>query len=125
MHVPSETARSSTGSPSVTASLTVISVSQDQALRVSRRPEEWSPQDLYDYVTAEILRLCGPQLPAKGAQQTIEDFCRRYGIATAVRIARAAFEVHAGYWQGAPVTWRRFAPGHDQFFAEPVLAAMT
>jgi hypothetical protein len=125
MHIPSETKQTSTGDTAVTARLTVTSVSEAQASRVSRPPGDWSSLDVFLYVTEEILRLNGPQLPGKAAQQTIESFCSRYGTDTAVRIARAVFEVYQGRWQGAPVTWRRFAPGHDAFFAEPILAAMT
>lgn len=125
MLVPTDTDRSSTGTPSVTANLTITSVSEEQARRVSRHPDEWSPEDLYAYVAEECARLNGPQLPGRDARTTIEGFCSRYGIATAVRIARAAYEVYNGMWMGAPVTWRRFGAGHDAFFAEPVLAAMT
>jgi hypothetical protein len=125
MLVPSETIRTSNEASAVTASLTVTPVSAGQALRVSRPPEQWDTGDVHAYVAEEITRLNGPQLPAKGTLHVIDDFCRRYGIPTAVRIARAAFEVYGGRWQGAPVTWRRFAQAHDAFFAEIILAAMT
>jgi hypothetical protein len=125
MLIPAETVRSSTDTPAVTASLTLTPVSDDQALRVARHPDEWTPEDLYEYVSEEITRASGPQLPAKAAQATIEDFALRFGVPVAVRMARAAFEVYGGKWQGAPITWRRFAPGHDEFFAKPLLAAMT
>src|SRR6266568_561977 len=123
MRIPAETTCSSSET-AVTASLSVTTVSEAQALRAGRHPDQWSVSDVYAYVCEEILRLNGPQLPSHGAQQTIEDFCSRFGTPVAVRIARAAFEVYNGRWQGAPITWKRFAPGHDEYFAQPVLAAI-
>lgn len=123
MRVPAETTRSSSEA-SVVGTLTFTEITEAQALRVARHPDEWSVDDLYAYVAEEIIRLNGPQLPCKDTQQTIEGFCSRFTIPVAVRIARAAFEVYGGKWQGAPITWRRFTQGHDEFFATPLLASM-
>ena len=76
------------------------------------------------YFLGEIRRLTGPQLPAGDATGIFEQFIRRFGERDAWRIARAAVEVHKGYWRGAPVTLNRFRPGHDEFFARPVLALL-
>lgn len=93
MRVPAETTRSSSEA-SVVGTLTFTEITEAQALRVARHPDEWSADDLYAYVAEEIVRLNGPQLPCKDTQQTIEGFCSRFTIPVAVRIARAAFEVY-------------------------------
>jgi hypothetical protein len=76
------------------------------------------------YFLAEIRRLTGPQLPVGNATGIFEEFVGRFGTEDAWRIARAAVEVHKGYWHGAPVTLNGFRPGHDEFFARPVLALL-
>jgi hypothetical protein len=105
-------------------SLTITPVTAAQAARAALPPGDWSTGDFCAYVIEEITRIHGPQLPAKGVQAALEGFCERFSVAVAVQVARAAFEVHNGFWEGAPVTWRRFAEGHDSFFARPILAAM-
>jgi acetyl-CoA carboxylase alpha subunit len=111
-------------SESLSVSLSVTPVSAAQAARVARPPDKWAAADVIAYINEEILRVHGPQLPARDAQQVLQAFCQRFGIPVAVRIARAAFEVYGGMWQGAPVTWRRFSPSHDGFFARPILEAL-
>lgn len=110
-------------SPSITIS--AVPVTEAQAARVRRPPEAWSVPDVCAYITEEIIRAHGPQLPARDVRGALEGFCARFSVPVAVRIARAAFEVHGGMWEGAPVTWRRFTEGHDGFFAQPILAALT
>lgn len=122
MATPETTVRSSV-SPS--ASLSVTPVTADQAARVRRPAQDWSVPDVCAYITEEIVRVHGPQLPARNVQSALEGFCARHGIIEAVRIARAAFEIYGGMWEGAPVTWRRFTEGHDSFFAQPILTALT
>jgi hypothetical protein len=100
-------------------------VTEAQAARVRRPPQDWSIADVCAYIAEEIVRAHGPQLPARDVQSALEGFCARFGIIAAVRIARAAFEVYGGMWEGAPVTWRRFTPGHDLFFARPILTALS
>ena len=122
MAIPDTAARSYV-SPSV--SISVVPVTPAQAARVRRRPEDWSAADVYAYITEEIIRAHGPQLPARDVRSALEGFCARFSVPVAVRIARAAFEVYDGMWEGAPVTWRRFTEGHDGFFARPILAELT
>jgi hypothetical protein len=111
-------------SESLSVSLGVTSVTEAQAARVSRPPEAWTAADVAEYITEEVVRVHGPQLPARDVQETLRGFCERFGVPAAVRIARAAFEIYSGFWEGAPVTWKRFGPGHDEFFAQPILAAL-
>lgn len=122
MAVPNTTMRPS---ESLSVRMSVTPVTAEQAARVRRAPETWTAADFCAYVAEEILRIHGPQLPARDVQGALEGFCDRFGITQAVLIARAAFEVHGGMWEGAPVTWRRFTEGHDGFFAQPIIAALT
>jgi hypothetical protein len=76
------------------------------------------------YVVGEAERLTGPQLRVPGAEEIFEGFIERFGRRDATRIAKAAIDVHRGMWVGAPITPRRFLPGHDGFFARPILALL-
>lgn len=76
------------------------------------------------YVIGEAERLTGPQLPVPVAEEIFSGFIARFGPEEAWRIAHAAIEVHRGMWVGAPITPRRFLPGHDGFFARPILALL-
>jgi hypothetical protein len=105
--------------------VSVTPVSAAQAVRAARPPGSWSAGDVTAYITEEIVRVHGPQLPARDAQQVLEAFCQRFSVPVAARVARAAFEVYGGMWQGAPVTWRRFLPSHDAFFTQPIIDALT
>jgi hypothetical protein len=109
---------------SLNATLSVTPVSPAQAARAARPPEDWSATDVTAYITEEIVRVHGPQLPAREATAVLQAFCQRFTVPVAARIARAAFEVYGGMWRGAPVTWRRFGATNDAFFAEPILAAL-
>ena len=110
---------------SLSATLSVTPVSTAQAARAARPADAWSASDVVAYITEEITRHHGPQLPARDSDQVLQAFCQRFSVPQAVRVARAAFEVYGGMWQGAPVTWRRFLPSHDGYFAQPILAALT
>jgi len=78
--------------------------------------------EFHDYVIAEITRCCGPQLPHFRAREVTGGFLERFGPGDAMAVCRQAFGPHGGYWRGAPVTVARFGPGHDSFFALPLLA---
>jgi hypothetical protein len=105
------------------ASLSVVPVSQEVARLSGLRPASWTTREAWIYITEEIRRLHGPQLPGADARTITDGFCDRFGIENAVRIARAAFEVYGGMWHGAPVTIKRFQAGHDDFFARPLLTS--
>jgi hypothetical protein len=100
-------------------------VSEAQAARVRRRPEDWTVADVCAYILEEVRRVHGPQLPARDVKSVLEGFCARFTVPVAACIARAAFEVYGGMWEGAPVTWRRFSATHDEFFSAPIIAALT
>jgi hypothetical protein len=104
----------------VTESIAVTEISPRMAALCTATPGSWTEDDLAYYVGEELGRIHGPQLPCSGRDRILHEFWERFGI-DAVRIARAAFEVHKGMWMGAPVTVRRFAAGHDEFFSAPIL----
>jgi hypothetical protein len=114
------TAQLSQASPQLTTTVTVEPVSDRIAELTAREPELWSAADLSLFITEEIARHAGPQLPCAQAQAILEQFWARYG-ARGVLIARRVFEVHRGFWLGAPVTVRRFEPGQDEYFAGRLL----
>jgi hypothetical protein len=86
-------------------------------------PEDWGPAELEAYTLARITEFHGEQLPCKNSRDIFEQFLARYG-ADAVRIARAAFDVHRGMWLGAPVSVARFGASSDRIFADRVRAAL-
>jgi hypothetical protein len=90
----------------------------------TRPPEEWGATDLMEYVRAQIARVHGPQPSSRRDLDVFTGFVERFGSTDAVRIARAAFDVHGGMWMGAPVSAARFAPSSDGCFARRVLAAL-
>lgn len=104
----------------LTESLTATAVSQRLAVLGNTPASEWREEDLSYYITEEIERLHGPQLPCPHQAKIIAGFWERFGE-KGVAIARAAFEAHRGMWMGAPVTVKRFAEGHDEFFSFPLL----
>jgi len=86
--------------------------------------EGMSAAEMAAYIVEEAGWLTGAQLPVPGAQETIAGFIRRFGERDAMRIAKAAIEVHRGMWMGAPITPRRFTKSNDEFFARRVLAQL-
>jgi hypothetical protein len=84
----------------------------------------WGWEQLRDYVIAGIERTSGPFPRNFLTEPSIfKSFIGRYGV-DAQEIARAAFEVHAGYWRGAPVSVTRFAKGNDPFFGDVIRDAI-
>lgn len=111
----------SESSLTVTGQAGVPPVSERVAALAARPATEWTAGDFRGFVIDEMLRRNGPQLSVQQADQLMTEFFGRFG-ADAVNIVRRVFEVHGGFWRGAPVTVRRFAQSQDVFFAEPILA---
>jgi hypothetical protein len=84
----------------------------------------WTADHLAEYITFEIARIHGPQLPRSGQAKIVPEFHARFGP-DSVRIARHVFEARRGMWQGAPVTLARFHSGHDDFFSRPILKELS
>lgn len=80
----------------------------------------WGWEQLRDYVVGEIQSRWGarPRDPLKESG-IFKGFVNRWG-AQSEPIARAAFEVYNGVWNGAPVAVERFAKGSDPYFAEVI-----
>lgn len=78
-------------------------------------------ESLAGHIRSEIVRTCGPQLPCYRAAEIINGFFDRFGPAGTMAVCDQVFGVHGGMWRGAPVTVLRFQPGHDDYFALPLL----
>lgn len=111
---------SKTATPQVRETLTVIPAS-DSAGYKARPVEQWNWTDLRDYIVVEIEKRHGPQVrdPKKEAG-VVKGFISRWGIQQAHAIARAAFEVHDGWWRNAPISINRFTRGSDPYFASVI-----
>ena len=113
-------AASATTRTVITESLTVTELPARVVELCSSDAAGWTAGDLAYYITIELALIHGPQLPCRGQAEILHQFFERHGE-NAVHIARFAFENMHGMWMGAPVTVRRFAEGHDDFFARPVM----
>lgn len=90
-----------------------------------RQEDQWSWSELRDYVMAEIVQRHGPQPRNPKTEASIfKSFLSRWPDGQAVRIAKAAFEIHDGMWGKAPISVNRFCKASDPFFAIPVLTRL-
>jgi hypothetical protein len=89
-------------------------------------PEDWSWEQLRDYVMRVVAERHGPQPRREQAQinSVFKSFAVRWGR-QAGPIARFAFEQQDGYWRDAPVTITRFTKGNDDYFAGPISERLT
>jgi hypothetical protein len=91
----------------------------------SLKPDnEWGWEELRAYVVDQVESLFGPfprDLPKEVS--IMKSFTERFGK-DAPRIARAAYEVHKGYWGGAPIRLSRFTRASDEWFARVILASL-
>ena len=80
----------------------------------------WSWEQMRDYVVGQIEARWGarPRDPLKESG-IFKGFVGRWG-AQSEPIAKTAFEVYNGLWNGAPVSVERFAKGSDPYFAEVI-----
>lgn len=85
--------------------------------------QKWGAKEIASYVNARIAEFHGPQPRCRNEREIFEGFFSRFGP-DAVRIARAAFDVHGGMWMGAPVSVARFGPSSDDCFARRLLPAL-
>lgn len=82
--------------------------------------EDWTAENLRDYVMGQIEQFHGPQLRNPMKEGAIfKSFLGRYGD-KAVKIARFAFEVERGMWHRAPISATRFCKASDQYFADVI-----
>jgi hypothetical protein len=86
--------------------------------------QEWGWEELRDYVVDQVEQHFGlfpRDLPKEVS--IMKSFTERFGR-DAPRIARAAYEVHKGYWGGAPIRLNRFTRASDEWFARVILAQL-
>lgn len=88
--------------------------------RVYLAKDEWTWQDLRDYVVHEIEARFG-LFPRDHNKETgiFKGFHSRWGVDSQA-IARYAFEVLGGRWAGAPISVFRFTKGSDEYFAAEI-----
>lgn len=107
--------------PQVESTVTVTPVRSRSASHLINTGQEWTGQQLRDYVISQIQHFHGPQPSNPMKEKSIFDsFVSRWG-SDAVVIARAAFEVHEGMWRSAPISVNRFCKASDAYFAAPIL----
>lgn len=114
--------------PAVTVTTTAPAVQQSVAVTpVASRSDlltetaEWSWQELRDFVVSSIERISGP-FPRDSRKEygIFSRYLKEHGQ-DGIRVARYAFEVCGGWWNGAPISVSRFAKGSDQYFTQPIL----
>lgn len=87
---------------------------------VGKSDEEWSWNDLQDYVVHQIESKRGSFARTVTKEYGIfKSFMSRWG-SRGPAIARHAFEVCGGEWHGRPVTVESFCRGCDSWFAQPI-----
>lgn len=108
--------------PQVESIVTVTPVRQQtSASHLIATGEQWTWQQLRDYVITQIQHFHGPQPSNPIKEKAIfSGFLNRWGN-DAVTVARAAFEVHEGMWHSAPISVNRFCKASDAYFAAPIL----
>lgn len=86
--------------------------------------DDWTWQELRDYVCAQIIQRHGPfPRNAKKEYGIFNRFLNEHG-ANGILVAKAAFEIYNGWWRGAPISINRFARGSDPYFVAPILASL-
>lgn len=90
------------------------------AAYLMKADEDWTAEDLRDYVMGQIERFHGPQLRNPMKEGSIfKSFLSRYK-AQGPAIARFAFEVERGMWRRAPISATRFCRASDEYFADQI-----
>lgn len=96
------------------------------AAHLIKPDEQWTPEDLRDYILAEVIKRqpSAAQRRNAAAEMAIcRSFCQRYG-ANAPRIARYAFTIAQGWWNNSPVGFTRFSKASDAYFAEIIIGRL-
>jgi hypothetical protein len=115
---PRQTSREVSTAPTVVETVTVTTLPSEARGFLSRDDAQWSWSDLRDYVVHEIERRFGTfPRDAKKEFGIFSRFVKEHGEQAAA-IAKYAFEVCDGWWQGAPISVNRFCKGSD--FAAPI-----
>ena len=109
--------------PVVVQKVTVQQVSSRTDLTVDESSWGWS--ELRDYVVSQIERIHGAfPRDAKKEYGIFNRFMKEHG-ASGVLVAKTAFEVYGGWWNGAPISINRFTRGSDPYFVVPILQRLS
>lgn len=84
--------------------------------------DEWTWEELRDYVVAEIINRFGPfPRDARKEYGIFNRFLNEYGK-DGIAVAKYAFgPVCDGWWAKAPISINRFCKGSDPYFVTPIL----
>ncbi len=107
----------------VTQTVTVQPVAARSDL--TKAESEWGWMELRDYVVNQIETRFGvfPR-NAKKEYGIFNRYFTAYG-ADAIAVAKAAFEIHDGWWNSAPIRIERFCKGSDIYFHDKILAEIS
>lgn len=87
---------------------------------VGKPADQWTWEDLRDYVVRQIEERHGPQVrDFKKESGIFKGFLSRWTSQAPV-IAQMAFDVYDGMWRGAPISVNRFCKASDPFFAQVI-----
>ena len=86
---------------------------------------EWTWQDLRDYVVHKIAERHGPfELKPLVLTGIFKRYFFQYGV-DGIAIARHAFEVLDGKWANEPITVQRFCKANDPYFTRPIYSRIS
>lgn len=109
----------------VTSTVTTAPVTETAKGYLMKHVDQWTWQDLRDYVITSATERFGPQLRDAVKEKSIfSSFVNRYGPERAAMVAMVAFNVYEGMWASAPVGVTRFCKGSDRYFADVILAQL-
>lgn len=116
---PMATSTMKEAAPTVTETVTVEVVPSRSDLTMAET--EWGWSELRDYVVSQIIERFGPfPRDARKEYGIFSRFLNQHGV-EGIRVAKAAFEVYDGWWNGAPISVNRFTKGSDPYFVGPIL----
>jgi hypothetical protein len=110
--------------PQVVDTVTVRAMPETRATSAGKDPATWTAEDLGSYVVTQIEQRFG-QFPRNFPKEKsiFRSFVERWGT-QAGPIAKMAFEIHDGFWKGAPIQVTRFCKGSDPYFAQQLVALL-
>lgn len=109
----------------VTEKVQVTPRASQSKTHLMKSDEHWGWSELRDYVVEQIEQRHGPfPRDARKEASIFKRFISTYGAASPI-IARYAFEVADGFWNGAPISVNRFTRGSDEWFADVILGRLS
>lgn len=109
----------------VTEKVQVTPRASQSKTHLMKSDEHWGWSELRDYVVEQIEQRHGPfPRDARKEASIFKRFISTYGGAAPI-VARYAFEVADGFWNGAPISVNRFTRGSDEWFADVILERLS